>query len=206
MSPAWCQILTVHSSLQTCRGGPYYRLPWPWALIPGRALIRLARIQSGGPGASGSGWVGRPEGQVRASAEAASRALRAEIAAVVGASQHLARPPRPCPHPARRPDRAAGIRAHRRRFPSRCRTHVRCTRKGRKQQCTPLTAQTASYLDRWLDERHPDSHDPVFCIRVGSPLSVDAVARLLANGKQTGALSLLSVLTGMSRWSQRDRT
>ena len=63
--------------------------------------------------------------------------------------------------------------------------HVRCTGKGRKQRCTPLTAQTASHLARWLDERRADCHDPIFCTRAGSPLSADATARLLA--KHAGA-------------------
>src|SRR5436853_2511553 len=31
--------------------------------------------------------------------------------------------------------------------------HVRCTGKGRKERCTPLTAQVARMLRTWLDER-----------------------------------------------------
>lgn len=65
--------------------------------------------------------------------------------------------------------------------------HVQCTGKGRKQRCTPLTAQTASHLARWLAERRGASHDPVFCTQAGSPLSHDAVARLLAQYAATAA-------------------
>ena len=63
--------------------------------------------------------------------------------------------------------------------------HVRCTGKGRKQRCTPLTTQTAGHLARWLDERGGAAHDPVFCTRTGSRLSQDAVARLLAKHTAT---------------------
>ena len=45
--------------------------------------------------------------------------------------------------------------------------HVQCTGKGRKQRCTPLTAQTAGHLARWLAERRGASHDPVFCTQAG---------------------------------------
>jgi integrase/recombinase XerD len=36
-------------------------------------------------------------------------------------------------------------------------SHVRCTGKGRKQRCTPLTAQTASHLARPTAARRPSS-------------------------------------------------
>ena len=65
--------------------------------------------------------------------------------------------------------------------------HVQCTGKGRKQRCTPLTAQTAGHLARWLAERRGASHDPVFCTQAGSPLSHDAVVRLLAQHAATAA-------------------
>lgn len=71
--------------------------------------------------------------------------------------------------------------------------HVQCTGKGRKQRCTPLTAQTAGHLARWLSERHPEPHDPVFCTRPGSPLSADAVARLLAKHAATAARNCASL-------------
>jgi site-specific recombinase XerD len=58
--------------------------------------------------------------------------------------------------------------------------HVRCTGKGRKDRCTPLTGQTAEALRVWLAERggHPD--DPVLPSRRGGRLSSDAVQRLVA--------------------------
>ena len=71
--------------------------------------------------------------------------------------------------------------------------HVQCTGKGRKQRCTPLTAQTVGHLARWLDERRPGPHDPVFCTRPGSPLSADAVARLLAKHAATAAQNCASL-------------
>jgi site-specific recombinase XerD len=32
--------------------------------------------------------------------------------------------------------------------------HLRCTGKGRKQRCTPLTRTTARLLQRWINDRH----------------------------------------------------
>lgn len=58
--------------------------------------------------------------------------------------------------------------------------HVRCEGKGRKQRCTPLTAQTTQVLAVWLAERGGTADDPLFCTRRGAPLSRDAVARLVA--------------------------
>jgi integrase/recombinase XerD len=57
--------------------------------------------------------------------------------------------------------------------------HVHCKGKGRKERCTPLTAQTIAVLTTWLDERRGSSPDPLFCTRSGGPLSRDAVERLL---------------------------
>jgi integrase/recombinase XerD len=58
--------------------------------------------------------------------------------------------------------------------------HVYCRGKGRKERCTPLTAQTIKTLTPWLAERGGDGPDPLFCTRRGSRLSRDAVERLLA--------------------------
>jgi integrase/recombinase XerD len=58
--------------------------------------------------------------------------------------------------------------------------HVRCQGKGRKDRCTPLTAQTVAVLRVWLSERQGGDRDPLFPSRRGSRLSSDAVARLLA--------------------------
>jgi integrase/recombinase XerD len=88
--------------------------------------------------------------------------------------------------------------------------HVRCTGKGRKQRCTPLTAQTAGHLARWLGERRAGGDDPVFCTRAGSPLSADAVARLITKHAEAAArncpsLSAKTVTPHTLRhsWAQR---
>jgi site-specific recombinase XerD len=58
--------------------------------------------------------------------------------------------------------------------------HVRCTGKGRKQRCTPLTASTAALLRTWLQERHSIPDQPLFPTRTGRRLSDDAVERRIA--------------------------
>lgn len=57
--------------------------------------------------------------------------------------------------------------------------HVTCLGKGRKHRAVPLTATTVEVLRRWLGERGGDPTDPVFPTRKGTPLSQDAVAKLL---------------------------
>jgi site-specific recombinase XerD len=57
--------------------------------------------------------------------------------------------------------------------------HLRCLGKGRKQRCTPLTAQTAALLRTWLKERNGSADAPAFPSRRGTPLSRDAVERLV---------------------------
>jgi integrase/recombinase XerD len=59
--------------------------------------------------------------------------------------------------------------------------HVRCLGKGRKQRCTPLTAQTVAVLRGWLTERRGRPEDPLFPTSRGRPLSRDAVALLVTN-------------------------
>lgn len=59
--------------------------------------------------------------------------------------------------------------------------HVRCTGKGRKNRCTPLTRPATQALRSWLAERQATHNDaPVFPTRRGSPLSRDAVTHLVA--------------------------
>ena len=65
--------------------------------------------------------------------------------------------------------------------------HVRCLGKGRKQRCTPLTEQTVRAVTTWLAERRGDATAPLFCTRTGTPLSRDAVARLLTKHTATAA-------------------
>jgi site-specific recombinase XerD len=59
-------------------------------------------------------------------------------------------------------------------------SHVRCTGKGRKQRCVPLTTLTAAVLRTWLHERGSDHDEPLFPTRSGRRLSDDAVARRVA--------------------------
>jgi integrase/recombinase XerD len=58
--------------------------------------------------------------------------------------------------------------------------HLRCTGKGRKQRCTPLTKSTARLLRQWITQRHAAPTDPLFPTRLGGHLSRDAMADLLA--------------------------
>ena len=57
--------------------------------------------------------------------------------------------------------------------------HVRCLGKGRKERCTPLTAQTVAILRGWRAERGGEPDDPLFPSRRGTPLSTDAVQALV---------------------------
>ncbi|MHB1475333.1 MAG: tyrosine-type recombinase/integrase [Dermatophilaceae bacterium] len=57
--------------------------------------------------------------------------------------------------------------------------HVRCTGKGRKERCIPLTAPTTATLRVWLIERTGAANDPLFPSRRGTPLSTDAVESLV---------------------------
>lgn len=53
--------------------------------------------------------------------------------------------------------------------------HVRCSGKGRKQRCVPLSSTTTGVLRVWLQERHGLRDDPLFPTRTGRRLSDDAV-------------------------------
>jgi site-specific recombinase XerD len=66
--------------------------------------------------------------------------------------------------------------------------HARCTGKGRKERCTPLTAQTVNALRVWLAERAGRDTDPLFPSSRGRPLSRDAIERLV--NKHTAAATL----------------
>jgi len=57
--------------------------------------------------------------------------------------------------------------------------HVRCTGKGRKERCTPLSRQTVKMLREWLQERGGSPGDPLFPTRWGAPLSRSAVSRMV---------------------------
>lgn len=57
--------------------------------------------------------------------------------------------------------------------------HIRCHGKGRKDRCTPLTTQTVTVLRAWMSERGGTPDAPLFPNRRGTPLSRDAVERLV---------------------------
>lgn len=57
--------------------------------------------------------------------------------------------------------------------------HVRCHGKGRKNRSTPLTKPTTIILQRWISTLGPAPTSPVFPSWKGTPLSRDAVAKLL---------------------------
>jgi site-specific recombinase XerD len=63
--------------------------------------------------------------------------------------------------------------------------HVRCLGKGRKERCTPLTAQVTRLLRAWLDERGGGPGEPLFPTSRGQPLSRDAVELLVARHAKT---------------------
>lgn len=58
--------------------------------------------------------------------------------------------------------------------------HVRCTGKGRKERCTPLTRQTKTILKNWLNEPQNRHTETVFPNARGSTLSGDGVRYILA--------------------------
>jgi integrase/recombinase XerD len=67
--------------------------------------------------------------------------------------------------------------------------HVRCTGKGRKERCTPLTTQVARTLRTWLDERGGGPDSPLFPASRGQPLSRDAVQLLVARHAKTAQVT-----------------
>ena len=58
--------------------------------------------------------------------------------------------------------------------------HVRVLGKGRKNRITPLTRPTIAVMRAWLAERAGQPDDVLFPTRRGTPLSRDAVERLVA--------------------------
>ena len=71
--------------------------------------------------------------------------------------------------------------------------HIRVLGKGRKNRTTPLKAETATMLAKWLDERQGDPNDPVFPTRQGRALSQDAITKLLAKHTANAAGSCPSL-------------
>jgi integrase len=73
--------------------------------------------------------------------------------------------------------------------------NLRCTGKGRKERCTPLTRATAQILADWLSEHDGRPGDPLFPSRTGGRLSTDAVTDLLARHVTTAARQCPSLRT-----------
>jgi site-specific recombinase XerD len=73
--------------------------------------------------------------------------------------------------------------------------HVRCTGKGRKQRCVPLTSSTVRVLRAWLRERGGLPSEPLFPTRTGRRLSDDAVERRVAIYKDRAAQHCPSLAT-----------
>src|SRR6266851_5284830 len=71
--------------------------------------------------------------------------------------------------------------------PAIARGSFRCTGKGRKERCTPLTAETVGVLRAWMHERGGQPTDALFPTSTGRSLSRDAVALLAARHSQTAA-------------------
>lgn len=65
--------------------------------------------------------------------------------------------------------------------------HVRCTGKGRKQRCVPLTAANVAILRVWCRERGGLRDEPLFPTRTGRRLSDDAVEARVAIYKDIAA-------------------
>lgn len=65
--------------------------------------------------------------------------------------------------------------------------YVRCSGKGRKERCTPLTQQTLKVLRSWTAERNGAPDNLLFPSRHGGRLSPDAFGRLLHNYAASGS-------------------
>jgi integrase/recombinase XerD len=64
---------------------------------------------------------------------------------------------------------------------------IRCTGKGRKERCIPLTHQAMDVLRVWLKERRGAPGDPVFPSCRRGPLSLDALEKLVKKYAATAA-------------------
>jgi integrase/recombinase XerD len=71
--------------------------------------------------------------------------------------------------------------------------HLHCHGKGRKDRCTPLTTGTVKVLRAWLAERGGSDDEPVFPTSRGTPLSRDAVERLVAKYAEKAAANCPSL-------------
>jgi site-specific recombinase XerD len=72
--------------------------------------------------------------------------------------------------------------------------HVRCTGKGRKERCTPLTKQTRAVLKNWLNEPQRAHTEMLFPNARGNRLSGDGVRYVLAKHIVTASKTCPSLL------------
>jgi site-specific recombinase XerD len=72
--------------------------------------------------------------------------------------------------------------------------HVRCTGKGRKERCTPLTKQTRAILKNWLNEPQKTHTETLFPTARGGRLSGDGVRYILAKHIVTASKTCPSLL------------
>jgi len=73
--------------------------------------------------------------------------------------------------------------------------HLRCHGKGRKERITPLRHQARTLLRSWLTERDGAPDDPLFPGPTGTPLSRDAVRRLVDRHVATATHACPSMAT-----------
>jgi integrase/recombinase XerD len=71
--------------------------------------------------------------------------------------------------------------------------HLRCTGKGRKERCVPLTRQTIEVVRAWLDLRGGGPLDPVFPSSRHGALSLDALEKIVAKHAVTAAATCPSL-------------
>lgn len=71
--------------------------------------------------------------------------------------------------------------------------HLRCTGKGRKDRCVPLTRQTTEVLRAWLHLRGGGPLDPVFPSSRNGALSLDALEKIVAKHAATAAATCPSL-------------
>jgi len=57
--------------------------------------------------------------------------------------------------------------------------HVRCSGKGRKERCTPLSKEAVAFIRSWLQERQGEPSEPLFPNIRGGQLSRDGVEYIL---------------------------
>ncbi|HVH88356.1 MAG TPA: tyrosine-type recombinase/integrase [Terriglobales bacterium] len=72
--------------------------------------------------------------------------------------------------------------------------HVRCTGKGRKERCTPLTRQTSVVLKTWLEELEKANTEILFPNARGARLSGDGVRYILSKHVATASKTCPSLL------------